>query len=136
MKFHAMTGDVEARSRQGRDPQAVKRGIRQILNPPTPQTDQVMVKTDIGVEPGSIVPIIHLMDQPGPLQDPQGVIHGIGRHHGITTSDLPVEVLGGRVIVPLGQSLIDRRPLRRHLDAPCAKPPAHFFSPRFHMVPC
>ncbi len=135
MKFHAMAGDFEPGPGLGGDPQPVKRGIAEILDLPASQADQVVVQADVGIKAGSIVPIIHLMDEPCPFQDPQGVIHGVGRHLRIPAPDLPVEVFGGGVIDPLGQGLINRRPLRRHLQAPRAKPQACLLLREFHAVP-
>lgn len=60
VKFDSMPEHLEVCVTFG-DCQPVQRLVRQIFDPPTSQTNEMVMEREIAVEPRSITPIVHLV---------------------------------------------------------------------------
>jgi hypothetical protein len=94
MKLDSMTDHAKTPRLPVADRQLIKPLIHHINDPLTTETDQVVMQGHVGVKPRYVMPDVDFIDQPGPPQDREGVIHGVARHHGMPSLDASIEIVG------------------------------------------
>jgi hypothetical protein len=73
MKLDPMPEHFEIVAMAG-DRETIERRVRQIFDPAAAQADEVVMECDVAIKPGPVMPVIHLVRQPGGAQDAQRVI--------------------------------------------------------------
>ena len=135
MKLHPVPRDLESGTPLPRHHKAIQRVIHQILDSATAQADQVVMQGHIGVKARAVMPIVDLPDEPCVPQHTQRVIHRIRGDHRVDLGHLPMQIFGCWMARGFNQSLIDRRPLGRHLQAAGLEPLPDFVWSNFHCIP-
>ncbi len=136
VEFDAMPDHAKPPCLPAVDSQVIELRIHHVYDALTPQTYEMVMQGHIGIKARHCVPDIDFMDQPGPPEDRERVIHGIPRHQRTPALDRSIQIVGCGVARGGRQRPIDRDPLRRYPDVVPAKPFVDFLSRRFHDAPC
>ncbi len=121
-KLYPMPDDGEAAEEPPRATQGVQGRVDHILNAPTSQAHQVVMRRGIGFETkGAVLPAFDADQLAMFTEGRQGLVDRIQRDHRETPLHLPVDLVHGGMAPALGEGLKDRHALGGNTEPPGAQ---------------
>ena len=130
-----MTGNFKIFGNAEWGSKAIESGIHDINNGLAPQTNQMVMGSQVGIKSSTGMANVDFMNQPGGTQDSKCVVDGVQRHHRKLRSDFGKELLRCRMGGAAEECIINCCSLRSRFQSASLKLLLDVIKGNFHIIP-